>query len=389
MDAKSIKPSTRQPLAAGAYALLSFISLAVCALIGWYLLNIPGAATSSIFATRTYYVLVVILGLAVAAFLFGVMRSHARLKGNQSGYAVELGGPAACAALVVWGGFSLPTPDEFSFVVRLRSSEPITETAETWIRVDLGDRRERRAFSPLGEAVIPAIPIRFRDAELPMEFESRMYSVKDPKSAYRAPESGVIYLDVVRKSSSEPDRQQLSVGPAKSVAPADSSSRADLPVAVRPTSPGPAGGFDKTRFRAGSVKVTSAEAIVGAQCWYCASVTFHLENQTGSGFGAAILQGSTSIGACVGQESGASGLGIVSDDDVQRLSRSQNPEAALRYFPEAGKIIITIQQSGCHAENFSGQSTFVAMSMVVASGKNVMVMPLSESNVPLRMGGFR
>lgn len=401
MDTDSSRPSDRRPLAAVGYALLSFASLAVVILIGWQLLSVPAVTNSYILATRVYYVLVVILGLAVAAFLFGAMRSRARLAGTHLGFTLELGGPAAVLALVVVGGFWLAkSPDEFSLVIRLRSAEPITDTAETWIRVDLGDRRERRSFSALGEVVIPAIPVRFRDVELPMEFESRMYNIKDPKTGYRAPESGVIYLDVVRRSGSDPDRQQLSVSPA-AVTVLDSNARASLPATTAPrppiatpqpapiATPQPAPGtLDKTRFRAGSVKVTGAEAIIGV-CWYCASVTFHLENQTGAGFSAAILQGSTSIGACVGQEGRVSGLGMLSQDDLQLLSRSPNPEAPLRYFPEAGKIIVTIQQSGCHAENFSGQSTYVAMSLIVASGKDIMIIPLSEANVPLRMGSFR
>ena len=381
-EQNSSHPSRAQPLAASAYAFLSLVSLAICIGIGWYLLNSPVVTGSSILSARSYYVFVVILGLAVAAFLFGAMRSRARFTGSHLGSVLELGGPAVGAALVVFGAFSLPKPaDEFSLVIRLRSTEPITETNDTWIWVDFDGRRDRRPFSALGEAVVPSIPIRFRDTDLPMEFESKVYRIKNPKSAYRAPESGVIYLEVDKSPVAQTTRQLFSVA-----VPAVPEITKDRTPATAPSKEmATSDTFGKSRFRGDSIRVTATEAIIGAQCWSCASVTFTLENLSGMGFGAGIRQRATSIGGCIGQESASSGLKLLSDHEVNQVAAHENPESLLRYFPVDGKIIVTIQLDGCSAENFAGRSTHVAMSLVMASGKQFLLMPLSSPDVPLRI----
>jgi len=92
-----------QPLGAASYAGLSFASLLVCIFIGGYLLSSSAAIISAATSARGYYVLLAVLGLASAAFLFGAMRSHAQLTGNNFGTAFEFGGPVVVAILVVLG----------------------------------------------------------------------------------------------------------------------------------------------------------------------------------------------------------------------------------------------------------------------------------------------
>ena len=58
-----------------------------------------------------YYIVLFPLGLCAAVFLFGVVRSFARYKGEQYGGTLELGGPIVAFVLVVGGGFVLvPKP---------------------------------------------------------------------------------------------------------------------------------------------------------------------------------------------------------------------------------------------------------------------------------------
>lgn len=54
---------------------------------------------------NVYYVLLLALGLASAAFLFGVLKSYARCQDRNGGAGLELGGPIIGCALVVVGGF--------------------------------------------------------------------------------------------------------------------------------------------------------------------------------------------------------------------------------------------------------------------------------------------
>src|ERR1700733_9699639 len=48
-----------------------------------------------------YYLVLVPLGLSVAAFLFGALRSYARYRGKQFGGVLELGGPVVAFVLVL------------------------------------------------------------------------------------------------------------------------------------------------------------------------------------------------------------------------------------------------------------------------------------------------
>ena len=197
------KPIT-QPLSAAFYVAISAVGLLVTAVIGWYLLTNPNLLSSGNTAARAYYVLLLVLGLAAAAFLFGAMRSTARLTGTELGAAYEFGGPVVVAILVVVGGFYLiKPPDDFGLTIRLRASEPITDATETWARVDLGARRDERLFSRDGEVQFSGLPARYLDSELPIELISKAFKLKEPKSAYKISSNGVLYLDVLRISPGE------------------------------------------------------------------------------------------------------------------------------------------------------------------------------------------
>jgi tetratricopeptide (TPR) repeat protein len=193
-----------RPIAAALYAILSLVSLGIVLFVGHYLLNNPAVMASTTTSARAYYVLLAILGLAVAAFLFGALRSTARLTGNQFGYAIDLGGPVVIAVLVVAGGYYfIRVPEDFVLTVRLRSNPPITNVSKTSILVDLDGRRDRREFTTLGEAIVPSVPARFKGAKFPIQFQSETYRLTAPKTEYEIPDNAVLYLEVEKLANSE------------------------------------------------------------------------------------------------------------------------------------------------------------------------------------------
>src|SRR5437764_7403038 len=64
-----------------------------------------------------FYLILLPLGMSVAAFLFGALRSVALYKGSQFGGALELGGPIVGFALVVGIGITLPDRGPFNLTV--------------------------------------------------------------------------------------------------------------------------------------------------------------------------------------------------------------------------------------------------------------------------------
>jgi len=103
----------QQPLSAGAYIGLSLGGLVATFLAAsgmHYAAAQPQPVLRSI-----YYVLLWVLGITSALFLFGVLPSAASISGRQWGANIEIGGPAALAVLVVLGGYEFAkTPKAFS-----------------------------------------------------------------------------------------------------------------------------------------------------------------------------------------------------------------------------------------------------------------------------------
>jgi hypothetical protein len=141
----------------------------------------------------------VLFGIATAVFLFGVLRSAATLSGTSFGYAVDLGGPIVAAVLVVAGGFYFGVPvGEFALTIFIRTTEPVSEVAkDAKLVVDFEGRRERSEISSSGEVTIKGIPGRLRNADIPINLESKSYRLKDPLRTYRIPANAVIYVDII------------------------------------------------------------------------------------------------------------------------------------------------------------------------------------------------
>jgi hypothetical protein len=196
---QTVGDAGRQSLGATiGYALLGFLGLGASILVGWYVTQRPEVLAS--YGPQAYYFLLILLGLTAAIFLFGVLRSYATIKGNQFGWAVELGGPAAFGALLVAGGYFFGIPSgEFALTLFLKGEQSPSEMAkDATIVVDIEGRRDRHPVSAAGDATIQGIPSRLRNAELPIGFESKSYRLKESQKTYRIPlNAAVIYIDVI------------------------------------------------------------------------------------------------------------------------------------------------------------------------------------------------
>jgi len=118
-------------------ASLFFLVLAILMIL--FAPNITGAGiTKSI-----YYIVLIPVGLASAAFLFGALRSSAKYSGKTSYGTIELTGPVVIFCLVVIGGFYFATPDsEFLLTIRTNLvNEPDKILNHGLLILDIGDQR--------------------------------------------------------------------------------------------------------------------------------------------------------------------------------------------------------------------------------------------------------
>lgn len=180
---------------AGGASLLALASLSVAIAVGWWIAT--EADLLGIRFDHAYYVLLVVLGLAAAAFLFGVLRSSATLTGNHLGVGFEVGGAAALFLLVVWGGAHFTTPPEsFSAVVRLVHAGEADERRDfenalpdSLVIVRFGANTRRIHPNRDGEVEIRDIPGRFRSGTITVELTSDriIFREHDPRSPVRMP----------------------------------------------------------------------------------------------------------------------------------------------------------------------------------------------------------
>ncbi len=113
---------------------------------------------------KLYYLVLAPLGVAVATFMFGILKSYATYKGQILGGALELGGPVVAFLLVVIFGFVLvPNPMSFAVTVYVHRedvpSEPFTHGR---VILALGGDPRAAEVNSKGEAFFIGIPTNFR-----------------------------------------------------------------------------------------------------------------------------------------------------------------------------------------------------------------------------------
>jgi len=156
-----------QPLPTASYVRIAILLGVVCiGTLCLYVFLIPWLTEAGI-QNQVFYLVLVLWGLFCAAFLNGVMRTYARVRQDYRGIKWELGGPAAIAFLLVWGGFRLvpPTPELFDLTVRPYGADGVGSIISSGkITIDLDNDRRSEAISSKGEADFKGIPAKFRGA---------------------------------------------------------------------------------------------------------------------------------------------------------------------------------------------------------------------------------
>lgn len=164
----SVKPqgALPQPLSGKDYALIAGVMIVIgIALLVLFVIFAPRLVPANIL-NQFFYVVLIVWGLVCALVLFGVMKSYAHLTYKSFGSAVELGGPAAFAALVVVGGFWLvPRTDTFHVTVRPHGPSAPRITGGK-ISMELGSISPSSDLNSNGEADFKDISRKFWGAKV-------------------------------------------------------------------------------------------------------------------------------------------------------------------------------------------------------------------------------
>jgi hypothetical protein len=150
-----------------------------------------------------YYIILIPVGLASAAFLFGALRSSAKYSGKTSYGSIELTGPVVIFCLVVIGGFYFASPEsEFLLTIRMvNPDEPEKIINEGSIIVDFGDQRLDKQINENGEVMFSGISSKFTGKSVNIFPQIKGYRIKGSNSL-TIPENHVIYLELKERRDS-------------------------------------------------------------------------------------------------------------------------------------------------------------------------------------------
>jgi hypothetical protein len=178
------------------YGILSAVALALTGFAAWFIVERLDVLAQYI--DKAYYIVLVVLGLGAAAFLFGAMRSYGSIKGERFGAGWEFGGPAAFALIVVLAGMELPSSAKpFDLTIRFMGIQP---SAEDRAEVDLGVRHDFPEIDRHGDAIVRGVDPTLMSKKIRIGLISNTWRIKDPKDEYVIPSDALIRIQTERKS---------------------------------------------------------------------------------------------------------------------------------------------------------------------------------------------
>jgi hypothetical protein len=169
----ALKP-LKQPLPAWAYVRISLAGLLIgIGLLFLYIFKAPDLVNQGI-EKSVFYVLLLPLGLAAAAFLFGAMHAYARYTGKVLSGRLEIMGPAVVFFLVIILGFVLiPGVQAFDFTLFLQDAEGKTVLkSQGMVRIIFDNNAVTHRVDEYGAVNFKGIHPKFMNQEVPVELEA-------------------------------------------------------------------------------------------------------------------------------------------------------------------------------------------------------------------------
>lgn len=163
-----------------------------------------------------YYIVLIPLGFSSAAFLAGAMKSYATFKSGESiRYGkLSLAGPIVIFALVVGGGFIMPTLNKKSqFDLKMRivnQNKPMTELNQGEVILYVGMESKTVRIHD-GEAMFYNIPETYNNKEVRIRPVISNYDLDGPDNIVISRNKGYIDINVARTEQSLSTRVRGSV----------------------------------------------------------------------------------------------------------------------------------------------------------------------------------
>jgi hypothetical protein len=197
------------------YALVSLVAF----LIGFLILSVmlwnAPLLVSLGLTGNFYYVLLLALDLSAAAFLFGLLQSHAVYRGHAGWGGLELGVAIVGCALVVIGGFYF-VPNSLPFAISIfvhgqEGSHDLVPQGSGDVVMELGPEVRRQQIGPNGTVYFNNIAPTYRGREVPVWVESKQFESVHPDQKYPL-KGDAIQLEVRKKAGKLSGRVEDAAG---------------------------------------------------------------------------------------------------------------------------------------------------------------------------------
>ncbi|WP_143540726.1 hypothetical protein [Rhizobium sp. L43] len=207
-------PPIEQPIGAIGYAVLGFLNLFVAIAIAIGIFYAGRQLTAQPTMHLFNYVLLAVLGITTALFLFGAMRSGAALTSKKLDTSVELGGPVVVAVLVVVGGYYFTkAPSVVPLTFQLPPDSALTPNLSSDVKlvVDLPGRRETLTFNSNGEGTIQQVSYGDVGRLMQITLQSNEYKFENNQRTVDVPipDNWKVPLTLIHISEDERKQQKL------------------------------------------------------------------------------------------------------------------------------------------------------------------------------------
>ena len=162
----------------GLYRITAVIGLVVSISLAYYYLQYIRGKENDAADQGSFYLILVLFGIAVSALVFGVMNSYAFFKGAKQDARLKLAGPAVGIALILLGGFYLPPKmTEKNITIRVFDwkKHPLTQGD---VKIYLKEYIRTQSIDKMGQALFTGIPAGMGQSKMKIEVSSPGYTTR-------------------------------------------------------------------------------------------------------------------------------------------------------------------------------------------------------------------
>lgn len=187
-------------------AAIALVALGFVGAIGYFIKNNLQAITINGVVAEAFYILLVVLALASAIVLFGILQSTAALRGKHFAYHIELGGPAALFFAVILLGVSQAGEKPKDFVLTVRFVPDSNDTiSHAFKEENVRKAKVQLAFNgyffpgevdSAGFVRTSTLDWKHRSDKVDIRLESDVFQIKDRSEFYSIPPTAEPQIDL-------------------------------------------------------------------------------------------------------------------------------------------------------------------------------------------------